>query len=266
MAQAPEAFIVVRFTTIEHYNTITQTTENGVPRRRNWAMDLLNRSSPPFIHADLIIPAPNPISPQLLLPLGKPDSWRRVMVADARRGQPGGVGVNIFTPPPVLDDRCYILLPCTRLQIACIWGFLEKIQSSPTSCSSTGYFLISTYLKTTFLPSSCLTSCCLKLPNNRKRSWHCSELVVYLLQKANMLDEHIHPTLIVPSELFLLLYHNPARIKQSPVPFFNRPAELIWEKYMKTPPPEITKENCTAIAVFGAYHDEESGDIKKPDI
>jgi hypothetical protein len=266
MSQAPEAFIVVRFTTLEYYKTVTRNTENGMPRRRNWAMDLLNKSRPPFIHADLIIPAPNPTAPHLLLPLARPDSWRRILVAEPRRNEPGGVGVLTFTPPPTLDDRCYLLLPCTRLQVACMWGFLEKIRSSPTTCSSTGYFLVSTYLKTTLLPASCLTCCCLKLPNNQKRNWHCSELVVYLLQKAGMLDEHIHPTLLVPSELFLLLYHNPARILQSPVPFFNRPAELIWEKYMQTPPPEITKENCTAIAVFSSYHDEAESDFKKPDI
>lgn len=219
----------------------------GLDTETDLLSQMILRFSPPFTHIDIVLPA---VEKGRLLPLDKENSWRRIMVSHGNMGD-HGIHVADLDESPLKVGQGYLLLHCTDHEVREMWRYLDHIRNHETYCSLTTLQMLSMWLRYKTTPS-CLLECVLQPPHHLRKGWHCSELALYLMQKAGIFTEYINGSLLPPSELFLLMFHSGRKTLRPPYKFFSSDAADLWNNNMQIPPPLLNEENSLAVAYFSS--------------
>lgn len=244
---------------ILQFNTLECLIENSKKNKSDKAIDSMSQKVfdyyPPFTHVNLLLPK----NPERCNPKDTTE-WMKVIITHSTKRR--GVRVESVSQPK--NGQYHLWIPCTQEELSIINLCLSLIQEhqKDTYCSITTFNALKKYLLFRTSPRF-LTRCLLPLPNHKQNGWHCSELITYLLQKARILSPLIYPFFVTPTDLFLITYHKPDRLKRIPLDSpFHLDAVRAWDDHFKTPPREIHSDNSLAIEYFADQHqnDDTTGD------
>lgn len=243
MIMRRDNFLIIQLQTIETILYLARR-KHKQPERQ---IDCLTRQvysySSPFVHVNLLFPKDDTSD------LSERSSWARMIIAHTDTP-----GIRCRELDEALEGEVNIGIRCSLEATRTVRVYLTEIMKHPTYCSITIASALAKYLKYTLTPA-CIRPVTMPYPTIHQKGWHCSELTLFLLQRAGLVSHKIYPGFMTPSELFLLAYHHPCRIPILP-PAFNCPdPDEIWREARGCPPGELNWRNCLAIDYYREHHD-----------
>lgn len=244
-------FVIIQFNTLEVVREYAKIKNETVTI--SYLTQKLYDYSPPFTHVNFLIPVERSTCDP-----NKKEAWLRVIITHS----PIHKGVRLEPVSTPVNGQYHVFIECTQAEIETmrmvIAGILDH--QADTYCSITMPNVILSYTLFRIIPK-CLRPSILPLPHFKQKGWHCSELSTFLLQAGGVISRHIYPFFITPTDLFLLCYHSPRRLKHVDFKTVFQPTGLDgWHTHYPTTilPYEITPDTCLGVEYFRSYHEKSS--------